>query len=207
MILDSGERREFETGAVRDIQEGKGRCDLLPLDIVANYMSDEIILNIWKFTDANQTSYLKKALDLFATKHYNNDFCTLLLEVSKHFEEGCNKYGDDNWQKGIPTKCYIDSAVRHYLKHFRGDDDEPHDRAFCWNLLCCWWTCVHIPGMNSYKKVSFVSGTAELNRISNSDKSSYIPPTIDTHSTYSATNMDTFWEDLKRQQDEEDSQY
>ena len=32
-ILDSGERRQFESGAVRDIAEGKGRCDLLPLDI------------------------------------------------------------------------------------------------------------------------------------------------------------------------------
>ena len=29
-IKDSGERREFTTGAVRDIQEGKGRMDLLP---------------------------------------------------------------------------------------------------------------------------------------------------------------------------------
>lgn len=29
-ILDSGNRREFETGAVRDMQEGKGRFDLLP---------------------------------------------------------------------------------------------------------------------------------------------------------------------------------
>lgn len=30
MIKDSGNRREFSTGAVRDIQEGKGRMDLLP---------------------------------------------------------------------------------------------------------------------------------------------------------------------------------
>lgn len=29
-IKDSGERRIFETGAVRDMQEGKGRMDLLP---------------------------------------------------------------------------------------------------------------------------------------------------------------------------------
>lgn len=29
-ILDSGNRREFASGAVRDIQEGKGRMDLLP---------------------------------------------------------------------------------------------------------------------------------------------------------------------------------
>ena len=30
MLKDSGNRREFESGAVRDMQEGKGRCDLLP---------------------------------------------------------------------------------------------------------------------------------------------------------------------------------
>lgn len=29
-INDSGNRREFDTGAVRDIEEGKGRMDLLP---------------------------------------------------------------------------------------------------------------------------------------------------------------------------------
>ena len=29
-LHDSGERREFDSGAVRDMQEGKGRCDLLP---------------------------------------------------------------------------------------------------------------------------------------------------------------------------------
>ena len=32
-ILDSGARVEFDSGAVRDIKEGKGRCDLLPLDV------------------------------------------------------------------------------------------------------------------------------------------------------------------------------
>ena len=30
MLKDSGERREFGTGAVRDMAEGKGRYDLLP---------------------------------------------------------------------------------------------------------------------------------------------------------------------------------
>ena len=30
MIKDSGHRREFDTGAVRDMQAGKGRMDLVP---------------------------------------------------------------------------------------------------------------------------------------------------------------------------------
>ena len=80
------------------------------------------------------------------------DMPTLILEVAKHFEEGAKKYGEYNWQKGIPTHCYIDSAVRHYLKWLRGDNDEPHDRAFCWNILCCIWTCQNKPELNDYAK-------------------------------------------------------
>lgn len=34
MIKDSGNRREFETGAVRDIQTGKGRMDLMPMTAI-----------------------------------------------------------------------------------------------------------------------------------------------------------------------------
>jgi hypothetical protein len=40
-ILDSGTRREFETGAVRDMSEGKGRFDILPyygIEAVARLM-------------------------------------------------------------------------------------------------------------------------------------------------------------------------
>ena len=33
-ILDSGERAEFQTGAVRDMHEGKGRFDLLPMCVL-----------------------------------------------------------------------------------------------------------------------------------------------------------------------------
>lgn len=40
MIKDSGERREFDTGAVRDIQKGKGRCDLMPLDVAADLLAN-----------------------------------------------------------------------------------------------------------------------------------------------------------------------
>ena len=59
--------------------------------------------------------------------------------MSKHYEQGAEKYGEHNWQKGLPIKSYVDSAVRHYLKWKRGDDDERHDLAFLWNILCCGW--------------------------------------------------------------------
>lgn len=159
-ILDSGERRTFDTGSVRDIQEGKGRCDLLPLDVVhvlylakTNKRSD-VLSHINKFTKSGVADHLMDALESFLLDDapWDCNWSTAFLEVSKHFEEGAKKYGEYNWQKGIPTHCYVDSAVRHYLKWLRGDNDEPHDRAFCWNIICCIWTCVHKPELNDYRK-------------------------------------------------------
>jgi hypothetical protein len=77
----------------------------------------------------------------------------MLLELSKHFAEGAEKYSEDNWMKGIPLKSYLNSAVRHYLKWLRGDKDEFHDRAFCWNIICACWTCIHKPELNDYAAV------------------------------------------------------
>lgn len=144
MIKDSGSRREFPSGAVRDIQEHKGRCDLMPIQVVANLLDtltggDLILREISKFAEYGLTLHLYRALSEFAIVAYNGSVETMFLEVSKHFEEGAKKYGENNWQKGLPVNCYIDSAIRHYLKYRRGDKDEPHDRAFVWNLTCCAW--------------------------------------------------------------------
>ena len=157
-ILDSGNRREFGTGAVRDIQEGKGRCDLMPLDVVGAVLKSQfedmytgaVLINIADFQNGGDIEFLESALYKFLLTSKYNSWSELLLEVAKHFEDGAKKYGENNWQKGIPTHCYIDSAVRHYLKYLRGDTDEPHDRAFVWNLLCCMWTCSHHPELNDY---------------------------------------------------------
>lgn len=162
-ILDSGNRRQFESGAVRDIQEGKGRCDLLPLDVVAFLYAERedlteddctyawVFYYISRFQETGQIDHLRKALEKSGIFAYRE---TMLLEVAIHFEEGAKKYGDNNWRKGIPVRCYIDSGVRHYLKFLRGDKDEPHDRAFCWNMMCAIWTCEHHPELNDYHDVN-----------------------------------------------------
>jgi len=92
MIKDSGQRREFASGAVRDIADDKGRMDLLP--------------------------------------------CRALIALSKHYQAGCQKYGDRNWEKGIQVHCYLDSGLRHAFKYLMGQRDEPHLEAACWNLMC-----------------------------------------------------------------------
>ena len=96
MIQDSGKRREFETGAVRDIQTGKGRMDLLP--------------------------------------------ACALIRLSKHFENGVQKYEERNWEKGIPIHSFIDSGLRHIMNYLDGKTDEDHLCAATWNLMCAMWT-------------------------------------------------------------------
>ena len=139
MICDSGNRREFSTGAVRDIQKGKGRCDLLPLWVVGSLYKKEFEpVHLAAFQESHETRHLYDALKCFAITAFGG-METMLLELSIHFEEGAEKYGENNWQKGLPVDCYLDSAFRHWLKWKRGDQDERHDRAFAWNLICCIW--------------------------------------------------------------------
>lgn len=149
-IKDSGNRREFESGAVRDIAEGKGRCDLLPLDTVGYVLgncingTDNVLLPINDYIRNGTPASLHIAICNFLARR-GWDKHTAMLEVAKHYEEGANKYAERNWEKGINLHCYIDSGVRHYLKFLRGDDDEPHDRAFLWNMLGALWTHSHKP--------------------------------------------------------------
>ena len=91
-ILDSGNRTQFNTGAVRDMHQGKGRCDLLPPNA--------------------------------------------LLRLARHFETGSLKYGDRNWELGIPCHSFADSGMRHLLKYMAGNTDEDHLIAAIWNLMC-----------------------------------------------------------------------
>jgi len=138
----------FESGAVRDIQEGKGRVDLVPLDVVCDLFSrcsedDFVRFSNYKelalienFKRTGDTSYLYQTLMNFCRGLYISPV-TMVLEVSKHFEDSLSKYKENNWKLGIPVNSFINSASRHYLKWLHGDTDEPHDRAFVWNIMCC----------------------------------------------------------------------
>lgn len=153
-IQDSGSRRKFDSGAVRDIAEGKGRCDLLPLDIVSGMFDGEyknILFRIDEFIKTRNTVHIYIAIDTF-NKLREWDLLTAILELSIHYEQGCVKYGERNWEKGIPLHCYIDSGLRHYLKWVRGDNDEPHDRAFLWNMFGALWTLAHRPDLDDLPK-------------------------------------------------------
>lgn len=146
-LKDSGNRREFSTGAVRDVADGKGRCDLLPLVQVGELIDSCTLRQISMFMESGVTYHLIKSIHAFCQENAW-DLPTAMLEVSIHYEDGARKYAERNWEIGIPVHCFIGSAVRHYLKWPRGDTDEPHDRAVLWNLLGAWWTLDNHPELN-----------------------------------------------------------
>lgn len=65
----------------------------------------------------------------------------LVVEMdAKFLEQGAEKYGDRNWEKGQPLSRYQDSAARHMCKWLMGMRDEPHALAARWNLAAFIWT-------------------------------------------------------------------
>ena len=152
-IQDSGERRKFDTGAVRDISEGKGRCDLMPLELIGRHLEDDILVNIGRYIYSGDERHLWTAMYSFsqaaayAAGEVWSGCYGVILDVSHHYEEGAKKYKERNWEQGIPLHSFIDSAVRHYLEYKSGYVDERHDRAFYWNLLGALWTQENKPEM------------------------------------------------------------
>ena len=168
-IKDSGSRRTFESGAVRDASEGRGRCDLLALDCVGmyfgyisspvsnpKYMESNACFAVlealnevtWDKKTIDNNTCIARAIDEFVKVAFQDKPGYAMMELSKHYEAGSSKYGEYNWTKGIPCHCYIDSCVRHLLKWYDGWDDEPHDRAVLWNLFGLWWTLKNKPECN-----------------------------------------------------------
>lgn len=156
-IEDSGNRAQFETGAVRDIQEGKGRCDLMPLGCVSAVLDKftssvvyvpKVLSQLDGFLFTKNKDILIDVITTFIEGQWENNAASAFLDLAIHYEEGAKKYGEHNWELGIPLHSFIDSGVRHLLKVERGDTDENHARAFLWNMLGALWTLENRPNMD-----------------------------------------------------------
>jgi hypothetical protein len=88
-LKDSGARREFNTGARRDMASNKERPDLIS-----------------PFAESRVGSWLGK---------------------------GAEKYGDRNWEKGMPFTVFYASMKRHMMKFAKGWTDEDHLAAIIFN--------------------------------------------------------------------------
>lgn len=58
-----------------------------------------------------------------------------VIRIAWVYTRGAERYGEHNWQKGMPYSRYIDSALRHIAAWIKGERDEDHLAMACWNLM------------------------------------------------------------------------
>ena len=58
-----------------------------------------------------------------------------LLRLAVQYERGAVKYGDRNWEKGIPYSEHLCSALRHINQIVMGDTSEDHYAAASFHLF------------------------------------------------------------------------
>ena len=77
---------------------------------------------------------------------FMDGMANMLSDLAIHYENGAEKYGVDNWKKGIPVTggdrggSFMDSAMRHLTQYLIGLTDEPHQISCIWNCVCGLWT-------------------------------------------------------------------
>lgn len=174
-ILSSGKKRVFETGSHRDMAIGKGRCDLLPLDVLDFIFDNDFLKNkhveqnnindyllsafkgVYLFHESKDFNLLKYVIinlisavgmDENEVNTYNEKIALGLIGVSKHYEAGALKYGANNWKLGQPCSVLLDSGTRHLFKAIAQITDEYHIRAAAWNFINLLWMNKHLPEMN-----------------------------------------------------------
>lgn len=126
-----GEKERFATGAQRDTQDGKPLFHLIPIETL----------------DLLQSLYSKVRLVVDRTNPPVTSLCpedetrrdlipdTFLNRLGGLLKRGADKYGDDNWKKGIKLLRIYASAFRHSVLWYAGDTSEDHATAAAWNWM------------------------------------------------------------------------
>ncbi len=111
-IKDSGQRQNFETGAVRDTAAGKYRPELISPFLFAR-------CGRW---------LLRQGARMMLSAFF-------IERLGHWLERGAAKYSARNWEKGIPMDRTMASLLRHLNDYRAGDRSEDHLAAAACNVM------------------------------------------------------------------------
>jgi hypothetical protein len=139
--MSENERETFEGGVVRDKTDY--RYDLMS-PLVCEYLLNANNIQEWSI-NANfvRCFYTFCAGDLslihdvlLDMQHVLNvDKGELAHLYAQALHEGANKYGERNWEKGIPESNLINHALHHLIRFCAKDTSENHQSHLVWNVL------------------------------------------------------------------------
>ena len=73
------------------------------------------------------------------------------IRLMQHYRKGGEKYGMNNWKHGMKSSVFYDSAQRHLMKWWVGEEDEDHLSAVLWNVMGAMWTEKNKPELDDRK--------------------------------------------------------
>lgn len=71
-----------------------------------------------------------------------------LERLAKVYKEGADKYGDFNWEKGMPVSDLLNHAIRHMYAYLSGDRTEDHLGHSAWNAMAAIHSAEKWPKLN-----------------------------------------------------------
>lgn len=88
-------------------------------------------------TDTNITTFPSGAVRGTDAENVRFDLITPigLRRLAETCAEGARKYGDRNWEKGMPASVMLNHAIRHIYLWLQGDRSEDHLAHANWNIM------------------------------------------------------------------------
>lgn len=143
-------------GYAEDILAGKNMMAISKADIIEDAYrgaaDDRFAKTVINLIVYHYAPYDIVQNDIGMTAHevtrlsFDAGIAPMLRDLAIHYENGAEKYGVDNWKKGIPVTggdrggSFMDSAMRHLTQYLIGLTDEPHQISCIWNCVCGLWT-------------------------------------------------------------------
>lgn len=154
MLKDTGQRTNFEWGAMKDLWGDRVDYTMIPTEFVEEiydeyrFMNDTEISTIWtRFLSwQNGWWYIKLIKRIFDMETgvilKNPTIPTDVLErLARHYMNWTKKYERDNWKKYWPEIKEIakQSTWRHFISWFDGEEDEDHAMAIVFWIITYEW--------------------------------------------------------------------
>jgi hypothetical protein len=132
-VGETPQRETFEDGATRDAVNY--RYDLMSPIIAELCLNSscplaKYLLTLRDYKDVNIVTLWDRLTKTLMCTSFD-----IVHYYAKALHEGANKYGERNWEKGIPESNLINHALYHLFKVAEGDTSEDHVSHLVWNII------------------------------------------------------------------------
>ena len=142
----------FDTGAFRDKTDYRydlmspHLCDLIFVAERHYRTLARFLLELWQYPSIDNSRFLLDTLEKFVRATAAPLSIPHLYAQALH--EGTVKFGERNWEKGIPECNLVNHALYHLFRLHAGDQSEHHLSHLVWNVI----TIIHFQTQKEHER-------------------------------------------------------